>query len=479
MLIPFDYQTECLQALAACRAAGRANALVVMASGLGKTATAAFDYSVFLKERPGARLLYLCHQNDILVQSLQTFKKVLGSKCTYGFYHGDDTSGHSAQCMFASFQTTRDWFLAFGAHAFSYVVVDEGHHGSAKTYRPLIEYFDPAFLLGMTATPDRKDRKDIRRLFGPEVYSLPLGDALARGLLTKVEYRVMADDFRGIDRLSERFGIQGLGHLDRLLISRCGNEEIAESIQVNVTEVEEPRVMIFCPSINYCDKLSMLLPGSLPVHSQLSRQEQISRLDYFRQGELMDTILTVDKFNEGIDVPEANVIVFLRSTASKTIFWQQLGRGLRHAPGKEKVVILDYVANCARLEMVYSLWRQIRNRRESLGLDDQLPFWVQARSGGESFDEKMRKILGLIDEVREDFGRKSQRRQGRLLAQLQNLAKDLGRRALKAQDIVQGFERGHCASDTTFRSYFGTIEKAVRAAGLEFERGVGGRPAQS
>jgi superfamily II DNA or RNA helicase len=193
----------------------------------------------------------------------------------------------------------------------------------------------------------------------------------------------------------------------------------------------------------------------------------------------MDTVLTVDKFNEGIDVPEANIIVFLRSTASKTIFFQQLGRGLRHAVGKEKVIILDYVANCNRLEMVYALWRQVRNRRGELGLSNQhLPFSVCARSGTKSFDESMRKVLGLIAEVRDDFGRKTDRRREKLLGQIKYLARQLGKEALKAQDVVRGFERGWCASDATFRSYFGTIENAVNSAGLQFERGIGGRPAK-
>src|SRR3989344_1288401 len=199
------YQAKCLDQLTESRRHGKKRALVVMASGLGKTVTAALDAKRWLTSH-GGKLLYLCHQNDILEQARTTFESVLGSKRLYGYFHGQEKDRHRVDCLFASFQTMRKNRNGFKPREFSYTVVDESHHGHAPTYRPTLDYFQPKFLLGITATPERTDLQDIRKVYGEEVYSLPLEDALAQGLLTPVDYRLLTDEIQNLSVLKTPIG---------------------------------------------------------------------------------------------------------------------------------------------------------------------------------------------------------------------------------------------------------------------------------
>ena len=162
MLVPFDYQKECLSAIRETRRSSK-KALVVMASGLGKTVTVAFDAKSWRREHRG-RVLYLCHQNDILYQAKTTFEGIIGHEFSYGYFHGEEKTLHSVDFLFASLQTIERHKRKFGRQEFTYVVVDESHHSQAKTFRSTIEYFEPEFLLGATATPDRLDKLNIREI---------------------------------------------------------------------------------------------------------------------------------------------------------------------------------------------------------------------------------------------------------------------------------------------------------------------------
>jgi len=155
-LNPYDYQEECLTVLREERTEGKEKALVVMASGLGKTVVAAFDVKSFLAER-GGRVLSLCHQNDISDQSYDTFQEVLGEGYSFGYLDGRHKELEPVDVLFASFQTMHNWREEFPLDTFDYIVVDESHHSPAETYLPTLEYFKAKFLLGITATPDRAD----------------------------------------------------------------------------------------------------------------------------------------------------------------------------------------------------------------------------------------------------------------------------------------------------------------------------------
>src|SRR3989344_7880335 len=202
---PYWYESECLEALKSARNDGIGRALVVMASGLGKTVVAAFDIKSFL-ERFGGRVLFLVHQNDILDQAYETFVDVLGEGYGFGYMHGTQKDLEYVDVLFASFQTMRLWRDSFEPDTFAYIVVDESHHTPAETYLPTLEYFNPKFLLGITATPERTDLQDIRKVYGEEVYSLPLEDALAQGLLTPVDYRLLTDEIQNLSVLKTPIG---------------------------------------------------------------------------------------------------------------------------------------------------------------------------------------------------------------------------------------------------------------------------------
>lgn len=458
---PFPYQQECLANLAKARRHHQRSGLVVMASGLGKTVTAGLDAKRFL-DTHGGRLLYLCHQNDILHQARTTFEAILGNSYTYGFYHGLSKTAGRVDCLFASFQTMHHVREEFRRTEFDYIVVDESHHGPAPTYQPTIKYFRPKFLLGLTATPERTDLQDIVQSYGETVFSLPLEEALARGFLSTVDYRLMTDELRDLDVLDTPVGKMSVTLLNKKLFIPRRDEEIARLIRLYAAEQQNPRVMVFCPSIDYTTRLAAHLPDSMPIHSHLSDRDQRNRLDLFRQG-VVNTVLTVDKFNEGIDVPDANVVVFLRSTASRIVFYQQLGRGLRKAPDKKKVMVLDFVANCERLEMINSLWTDIERRRNPdpaprPPVDPMPPISVDI--GKVEFTEVAKRVLDVLAAIRGGYNREM------LISLLQKLAKRLGHKPSR-NDVVKASKAGTCASAKMYEKTFGTFNNAIIAAGFD------------
>lgn len=347
------YQIDCLGALSGVRKLGENRALIHMATGLGKTTVAAMDVKQFLSTKPDARMLFVAHQNEILKQARGRFQHILGDNRAYGMFTGEGRQNKDADYVFASFQllhTSRD---AFQPDAFDYIVVDEGHHGKATTYEPSLLYFEPQFLLGMTATPDRRDLKEIREIFGEEVYSKPLDQALSERLLARPNYHVILDDISELLSQGPKRSIKAKEYkqLNRTLFIPKRDEEIAEIITKKVEGIERPKIIAFCPSVEHANRMADLLPNAAALHSKQSKPDRRATMDRFINNGL-STVTTVDLFNEGIDVADANVVVFLRSTESEVIFQQQLGRGLRKVPGKDSVLVLDFVASCDRLLMI-------------------------------------------------------------------------------------------------------------------------------
>lgn len=459
---PYDYQYECLDALETVREEGSERALVVMATGLGKTFVAAHDVKRHLEEWGGSAL-YLCHQNDILGQARETFEDVLGSKYTYGYFHGQEREMDEVDVLFASFQTMQNWREEFHPEEFDYVVVDESHHGPAPTYVPTIEHFKPLFLLGITATPNRSDLQDIREIFGPERYSLPLEEALARGLLTNVDYRLITDDIQDEELLDTPVGKVSVRELNRKLFVPKRDEEIVRIIEERLEGIENPRTIIFCPSIEYTERLTEFLPGAAPLHSALPQDLQRRRMEAFRDGRV-HTVLTVDKFNEGIDIPDANALVFLRSTQSRTVFLQQLGRGLRQSPTKEQVLVLDFVANLERIEMIDRLWKDVEAEYESLHPerveDNLLEGPMNIEVGSVQFNEVSKRLLDVVEAIRAGYTREV------LIGQLQVQAERLGRAPTQV-DLNAASKEGETATYGTFKRYFGSYGRALEEAGLE------------
>lgn len=457
-----DYQLDCLNTLALCRAAGDKKALIHMATGLGKTTVVAADARRYLHENPGSRVLFLCHQNQILQQARERFESVLGTDdYTFGDFTGVSKDMHEVTCLFASFQTMKDWREYFGPDEFDYIVVDESHHAKAETYEPTLKYFNPKFLLGLTATPDRQDLKEIREIFGHEKYSKNLAEALADGLLAKPDYRVILDDIQQdiLKGVLERENVS-LAEINRTIFIPKRDEEIVRIILERTADLARPKSIVFCPSIDHARRIADLLPNSTTFHSGMKKYERDEALEAFKS-DLIDSLVSVDMFNEGMDIPDANSIIFLRSTQSETIFLQQLGRGLRKLPDKDSVLVLDFVANCDRLIMVEkllhntvassTLQREIEQIAPpalieteegkdpieeidiySLSFNEVAEDLAKARElgiGNFEFTETTRKILDLINRIQRDAIRYKDWGAENSIAYYRNLSNELGRAA--------------------------------------------------
>ena len=340
---PLPHQEKCLRRLHKARRDGKRRALIVMASRLGKTVTAA-HFAKRVIGRTDKKVLFLVHRKDILEQAKATFEAVIGGPASrYDYFHGKRKNRDGVQFLFASFDTMRTSRKLFRKDEFALVIVDEGHHGPAATYKPTIEYFEPEFCLGMTATPDRMDLQSIREIFGEEVFSLPIEDAIPQGLLCDAEYVVLTDEIvaQQLGGGSELVSADGsklrLKELNRIFGIAKRDRKVVELIEAEIAKhrVTDPRLIVFCPSVAYANWLTKFMPNSAPIHCKLPAKVRDDRMEAFRSGTLR-AALVVDQFNEGIDIPDANVAVFMRSTVSRPMFLQQLARVLTKLSGKKK-----------------------------------------------------------------------------------------------------------------------------------------------
>lgn len=357
MITPHPYQEGAIVIIRTALSSG-GRALVVMATGLGKTIVGAFSVVDLVKLGRG---LFLCHLNDALEQALKQFREVLGEEARLGVFHGEKKHWEEVDILFASFQTLTEWKKAFFEDEFRYVIVDESHHGQAPTYKQVIEYFKPKELLALTATPDRMDQKDIREIFGHEVVNIPLEEAIAKGWLAEVEYHLITDNLNR-SRLQE-ICRNVLTHGKKISMRQLNETIFIEARDDKVAEIilsyGRKKTIVFCENVRHSDNFQAFLPGSRVFHSKKMSAENSETLEAFRKGECQ-CVLVVNKMNEAIDIPDAELIVFLRCTDSKTIFLQQLGRGLRRTLDKRKVIVLDFVANADRVMVVREIVDRVK-----------------------------------------------------------------------------------------------------------------------
>ncbi len=355
-----QYQVDAWNALSDTRKEGSDRALLHMATGLGKTTVAAGDVAAFIQEAkkddlPTPKVLFLANQRLLVHQAADRFAELFPDHKITEVLRKQPID-HGADIVFATLQRMRDGKYEFNNTHFDYIIVDESHHSMAPHYSRTIKYFKPKFRLGITATPFRTDEKDLKELFGETAYSKSLGTALAEGWLTMPDYRMQIDEI--IEELMKQ-QFSSLKALNEAIFVERRNEEIADIIANAEQEIENPHGIIFCRDIEHAEAMGDLVAGSEVLHSRMPRDKQATIVDAFRSGQLK-TIITVDMFNEGIDVPDANMLVFLRSTASRIVFEQQLGRGLRKAEGKDRVIVLDFVGNSEKILSMYELAREIK-----------------------------------------------------------------------------------------------------------------------
>ncbi len=364
---PRPIQSEALAALEQTREGGHAAGLVVLATGLGKTWLAAFDSN----RREFPRVLFVAHRDEILSQARDVFRAVRPT-AELGFFSGAEKSP-SADVVFASVQTLWRHLGSFGAADFEYIVVDEFHHASAATYRRVLNHFEPRFLLGLTATPDRLDGADLLALCGDNlVYRCDLVRGIKEGELSPFHYWGVADtvDFRPIPWRNGRFEPAGL---DEAVITT----ERADAAFREWSARAGGRTLAFCVSIRHADYMAAYFGKrgvpSVSLHSKSEpglRERAVERLE---SGDLK-VLFTVDLFNEGVDVPTIDTVLMLRPTESPVLFLQQLGRGLRVSDDKAHLEVVDFVGNhrsfLAPLRTLLSLrLGRLPTRRE---LDDAL-----------------------------------------------------------------------------------------------------------
>jgi superfamily II DNA or RNA helicase/HKD family nuclease len=340
---PNEMQKKAIENLRILRSLGKNKALLVSATGTGKTFLSAFDVAQVNPKR----MLFLVHRRNIAQKAMDSYQTILSNNKEFGLYSGS-TKDTNADYLFSTVQTfSREEHLnKFPPDYFDYIVIDETHRASSSSYQKIMSHFKPAFLLGMTATPERTDGLDVFALFDYNIASeIRLHDALANDMLVPFHYYGIADIEVNGKLLDETATINELNRLDRV-------NHIIENINLFGTDDGICRGLVFCSRQEECLFLANEFNNkglrSIALTGNSSEDDRSRAIDLLETDDLdikLDYIFTVDIFNEGIDIPRVNQIVMLRPTQSAIIFVQQLGRGLRKREGKSYVTVIDFIGN--------------------------------------------------------------------------------------------------------------------------------------
>lgn len=383
---PYGFQQDILERLKAERELhGRRRNLVVAATGTGKTVVAAFDYKRYCEEHPGRknRLLFVAHREEILRQSMACFRNVLHD-ANFGDVLVGDSEPSQTDYLFVSIQM----LAARGVGAllrnpatYDYVVVDEFHHAEARTYGDFLEYVQPDILLGLTATPERMDGKDILKWFGGRIAAeIRLPEAIDRGLLCPFQYFGVTDvvDLNTFRWSPGGYDVQQLNQAYSANTSRA--RLIVDAVQRYCRKAEDVRGLGFCVSIEHAEFMADFFRRagipSVAVSTTTAPTGRIAAQRLLRNKEI-NFIFAVDLYNEGIDIPEIDTVLFLRPTESLTVFLQQLGRGLRIDEGKECLTVLDFIGKAQQnysFEARFQALLGHTSRSIQKEVDDDFPF---------------------------------------------------------------------------------------------------------
>lgn len=359
-LHPHPFQERILEALQRERQGhGRWRNLVIAATGTGKTVVAAFDFRRYYEERQRqARLLFVAHRQEILQQALTTFRHVLREQNFGQLLVGQHDAARREHlfCSIGMLNSRKLWEQV-GRDFYDYIVLDEAHHGKAESYRPLFDRFDPQILLGLTATPERMDGLNVAADFGNRFAAeIRLPEALGEKLLCPFHYFGVADpvaingeQFWRNGRYDES-ALENVYAIDQVP-ARRRVDAIVEALRRYEPDFSRLKGVGFCVTIRHAEFMAAEfnrrgIPSAAFV-STTNDETCAARLADLKAGRLK-FLFTVDKLSEGVDVPEINTVLFLRPTESLTVFLQQLGRGLRHAPEKDCLTVLDFVGQAHR-----------------------------------------------------------------------------------------------------------------------------------
>lgn len=347
---PRPYQKEILEKLEVERTIHFRNRnLIVAATGTGKTIISAFDYRNFRAKNKPARLLFLAHRKEILQQARATFQAILKDN-NFGDLWVDGIEPTNYEFVFASVQTLKNKMkdISLSSTFYDFIVVDEVHHISASSYRPIINYFSPKVLIGLTATPERMDGADILEDFCNRIAAeIRLPEALNNKFLCPFQYFGITDN---VDLTNVRWekGKYVASELSDIYMSSDNRtRDIINNLKKYVLDLNDVRAIGFCVSIEHAtymaEKFTMAGIKAKCLTSKNSNERELIRAEF--QKKVINYLFVVDIFNEGVDIPEIDTVLFLRPTESLTVFLQQLGRGLRLAEDKDCLTVLDFVGN--------------------------------------------------------------------------------------------------------------------------------------
>jgi len=452
---PWGIQAEALYYLDKTRREGYDKALVVAATGTGKTYLAAFD------SRSYDRILFVAHRIEIIRQARKVFKQIQPDKSIGLFYNNTKQTG--ADITFALVQTLgKEKYCNtnyFREDEFDYIVIDEFHHAVANNYHNILNYFKAEFLLGLTATPERLDNKDVFALCDyNNVYEIRLKEAINRGLLTPFKYYGIMDDtidYSGVKVLNGRYDEKDLER--KLMIHKR-----AELILDHYKKYYSTKAIAFCTTRLHAEYMAEYFKNnnikSAAVYSGRQgkhTQERSKAIENLKKGRI-NIIFTVDMFNEGLDIPSIDMVLFLRPTQSPTIFLQQLGRGLRKDETKEYLTVLDFIGNYKKANTIPFLLSS--STHDTKILLNKSPLEFDYPEGCHiDFDFK---LINLF----KNQTRKELKLPEKILVEYERIKNELGQRPSRVELLLSMDEQVHQqmkknTENNLFRDYLGFLQE--------------------
>ncbi len=359
-IAPYNYQKEMLDLLTYERNVNnRYKNLIVAATGTGKTVIAAFDYERLRKEHTKEgpfRLLFVAHREEILLQSIFTFRQILEDGY-FGQLCNAKQDADNYDFLFASVRSVSTKLIEkeIEKDFYDMIIIDESHHIAAKSYKRICDYFTPTYLLGLTATPERHDNQDILSYFDNTISAeIRLAEAIERDMLSVFHYFGVADTYTNYQDITWTHGGYDEGELttlftqDKVVAHNRANLVYSSLVEFS-SDMDDVKALAFCVTVKHAIFMANFLQSkgieAKVISGTTEHKERVDARNWLISGKRARCICTVDVFNEGVDIPHVNTLLFLRPTNSLTIFLQQLGRGLRKADGKECVTVLDFIGN--------------------------------------------------------------------------------------------------------------------------------------
>lgn len=353
----------------------RNRALLILATGLGKTIVGGELISAFIEKNPKARVLVLSHLKELSAQLERAMWHHIPRTTATQLLTGESRPRSFEGLTAATIESALN--AVYEGYKPDLIMIDEAHHvGEEGRYSTLLEMLHDVPAFGVTATPWRGDEFDLTHAFGPISFQMGIAKGMSAGWLTEVDYRLFVDniDWHAV-RDASHYGYS-IKELNRRLFLPERDEKIIDEFRLAWNTTASPRAILFCESIDHAEEVARQLRAADPqwssaraIHSGLSLQQRQVLLNQFRLGRV-PVLTCVDVLNEGVDVPDVNLIAFLRVTHSRRIFVQQLGRGLRLAKGKDKLKVLDFVTDIRRIAAAIDLRRELEGEREVLGRED-------------------------------------------------------------------------------------------------------------